>query len=281
MGLKIAAVVTLFYPNSTHFKNINNYLESVDKLYVIDNTPKKNVKKFLPQNKKIEYYSYDNLGVAKALNIAAKLAQKEYTWLLTMDQDTVIQKSVIEEMKQIIKKKNMDNIGIVTPWHKTKLLVEKPTEAVDYPQDVMTSGNLLNLVIWEKIGGFFEDFFIDGIDIEYGLRLKKNGYKIMRLNYLEIEHDLGNIFYIKGKLCTNHSGIRRYYMNRNYHYIYDMYKDTDLNFCLFLKSNYKTMLKVILFEKNKFSKVYGFVLGYLHYKKGIKGKLEKFLNQKM
>lgn len=273
-------MVTLFYPESIHFKNIENYLETVDKLYVIDNTPNKSHQEFLPKSKKIDYFSFQNIGVGKALNRGANLArEKGYLWLLTMDQDTILPKNVLKEMMRVIAEENSLTIGIVTPWHTTKLRVQKPKEKIDYPQDVMTSGNLLNLDIWEKIGGFQEEFFIDGIDIEYGLRLKKYGYKIMRLNYLSIKHDLGDIFYVKGKLCTNHNGLRRYYMNRNYHYIYDLYKDTDYEFCSFLIRNYKTMLKVVLFEKYKFSKVYGFLLGYIHYKKGKKGKLEKFLGK--
>jgi hypothetical protein len=39
------------------------------------------------------------------------------------------------------------------------------------------------------------------------------------------------------------------------------------------------MLKVILFEKHKFSKIYGFCLGYIHFKKGVKGKLTHFLGK--
>ena len=277
MSLKVAAMVTLFHPNSSHYENIMAYLDEVDKLYVIDNTPNKNHKDKLPKSSKIKYFSFLNIGVAAALNFGAQKALEDgFSWLLTLDQDTSISKEAIKYMKTIIEKKDMHNIGIVTPWHHTKLKVEKPKEMVDYPQDVMTSGNFLNLKIWQTLKGFREDFFIDGIDIEYGLRLKKNGYKIMRLNEIEIEHDLGDIFYVHGKLCTNHSGLRRYYMNRNYHYIYDLYKDTDKEFCKFLISNYKTMLKVILFEKKKFEKVYGFLLGYIHYKKGIKGKLVKF-----
>lgn len=282
MALKIAGVVTLFHPENYHFDNINNYLEGVDKLYVIDNTPGKSHQEKLPKSNKIEYYSFQNIGVAKALNMGANLAKNSgYQWLLTMDQDTILPKKILKEMLKVIEKEDCKKIGIVTPWHSTKLKVEKPKEKVDYPQDVMTSGNVLNINIWDKVGGFQEDFFIDGIDIEYGLRLKKNGYKIMRLNYLTIEHDLGDIFYIKGKLCTNHSGIRRYYMNRNYHYIYDDYKKSDKEFCEFLISNYKTMAKVLLFERHKFSKIYGFLLGFVHYKKGKRGKLEKFLGKNL
>ena len=280
MALKVAAMVTLFYPDENNFKNIEHYIKEVDKLYIIDNTPNKDHKNNLPKNEKIEYYSFNNIGVAKALNLAAEKAiHDKYNWLLTMDQDTVISDEIIKEIKKIAEYKNTDSIGIITPWHNTKLRIEKPKEKIDYPQDVMTSGNLLNLKIWQKLGGFVEDFFIDGIDIEYGLRLKENGCRIMRLNYLVIEHDLGDIFYIGNKLCTNHSGLRRYYMNRNYHYIYDMYYETNPEFCKFLISNYKTMAKVLLFEKKKIEKIYGFCLGYIHYKRGIKGKLTKFGGQ--
>ncbi len=280
MALKIAAMVTLFYPQKENFKNIENYLSEVDRLYVIDNTPNKNNQKELPNHKKIVYYNFDNIGVAKALNLAANLALSEkYKWLLTLDQDTEITIKIVKKLKETASKEETSKIGIITPWHKTKLKIEKPKEKVDYPQDVMTSGNLLNLEIWSSLNGFQEDFFIDGIDIEYGLRLKKNHYKIMRLNDLEINHDLGDIFYVGNKLCTNHNGLRRYYMNRNYHYIYENYKNTDYQFCKFLISNYKTMLKVILFEKHKFSKIYGFCLGYIHFKKGVKGKLTHFLGK--
>lgn len=280
--MKLASVVTLFYPEENHLKNINYYLDGVDKLFVINNTPSHNYQKELPKSKKITYFDYDNIGVAKALNIGAQKAiEAGYNYLLTMDQDTVLPISTLNEMKSVIEKENMNNIGIITPWHKTKLKEEKPKTKIDYPRDVMTSGNILNLAIWQKIGKFNEDFFIDGIDIEYGLRLKKHNYKIMRLNYLEIDHDLGDIFYVHNKLCTNHNGLRRYYMNRNYHYIYDIYYDTDKEFCEFLISNYKTILKVLLFEKHKFSKVYGFILGYSHYKRNIKGKLNRFLFKKM
>ncbi len=280
MALKIAAMVTLFYPQKENFKNIENYLSEVDRLYVIDNTPNKNNQKELPNHKKIVYYNFDNIGVSKALNLAANLALSEkYKWLLTLDQDTELTKKIVKKLKETASKEETSKIGIITPWHKTKLKIEKPKEKVDYPQDVMTSGNLLNLEIWSSLNGFQEDFFIDGIDIEYGLRLKKNHYKIMRLNDLEINHDLGDIFYVGNKLCTNHNGLRRYYMNRNYHYIYENYKNTDYQFCKFLISNYKTMLKVILFEKHKFSKVYGFCLGYIHFKKGVKGKLTHFLGK--
>lgn len=276
--LKIAGIVTLYNPTDNDINNINSYIDDIDCLYVIDNTEGKDNKDRLPKNDKIEYiFRNENIGVSSALNLGAKKAiQDGYKWLLTMDQDTTFKDGVLSKMKDVILNEDMSKIGIVTPWHNTKLIDKKPETDVDYPNDVMTSGNLVNLDIYQKIGGYEEDFFIDGIDIEYCLNLNSHGYKIMRLNTIEIDHNLGDLFYknIRGRLflCTNHSVIRRYYIMRNYHYICDKYKEYNPGYCYSLISQRHNMIGVILFEKNKFRKIRAYLKGYKDYKKGIKGK---------
>ena len=195
---------------------------------------------------------------------------------MTMDQDTTFKPGIISKMKEVIKKTDTTKIGIVTPWHKTKLIDKKPETEFDNPNDVMTSGNMVNLDIYQKIGGFKDWLFIDGIDIEYCLNLHKNGYDILRINSLEIDHNLGDLFYKKiGNrlfLCTNHNALRRYYIMRNYHYIFDLYKDFNPQYCCALISQKHNMIGVILFEKNKYKKIRNYLRGLRDYKKGIKGK---------
>ena len=276
--LKVSGIVTLYNPTSDDIKNISTYLNDIDKLYIIDNTEGHDNKDRIPKSNKIEYiFKNKNLGVAKALNIAAEKAIKEgYQWLLTMDQDTTFKKGIIDRMKKEILKRDTSKIGIVTPWHNTKLVDKKPEGEYDDPHDVMTSGNLVNLKIWKKIGGYKDWFFIDGIDIEYCMNLHKNGYHILRINSIEIDHNLGDLFYknIRGRLflCTNHSAIRRYYIMRNYHYIKDMYLDYDASYCYSLVSQRHNMIGVILFEKDKINKIKMYLRGLKDYKKGIKGK---------
>ena len=170
----------------------------------------------------------------------------------------------------------MKKIGIVTPWHNTKLLDKKPNVRFDDPHDVMTSGNILNLDIWKKIGGFKDWFFIDGIDIEYGLNLKKHNYKILRVNNLEIDHNLGNIEHKKflntNYIIGNHNHIRRYYIARNNHYIFDMYFDVAPHICWDIVGQRKFYKEILLFEKNKIRKIIAMRRGLKDYKKGIKGK---------
>ena len=193
-----------------------------------------------------------------------------------MDQDTKFNPNVINKIKEKILETDCSNIGIVTPWHKTKLKVKKSNKKIDYPLDVMTSGNFVNLDIHEKINGFKEWLFIDGVDIEYCLNLAKNKYKVMRLNYLEIDHNLGDIFYrkffSKDLLITNHSAMRRYYQCRNYHYIKDIYGKDFVQFCNILVKVKAIILGIILYEKNKFSKLKAYYKGYRDYKLGKKGR---------
>lgn len=276
--VKIAGIVTLYNPTDEDIKNIDTYIDEIDRLYVIDNTEGHDNKDRIPNNDKIKYaFKNENVGVATALNMGAKLAKEEgYKYLLTNDQDTTFKPGIINKMKEIISTTDMSKIGIVTPWHKTKLIDKKPDQEFDDPHDVMTSGNIINLDIYDKIGGFKDWFFIDGIDIEYCMNLHKNGYKILRVNSLEIDHNLGDLFYksIRGRLflCTNHAPIRRYYIMRNYQYIRDMYGDIEPDYCNSLAHQRHNIIGVLLFEKQKFKKIRKYYQGLKDYKKGIKGK---------
>ncbi len=275
--LKVAGVVVLYQPTEEDIKNMDSYLEDIDILYVMDNSKEENEER-LPKNKKIKYiFNNENLGIATPLNRAAELARKDgYSYLLTMDQDTHFKDGVVKEIKKRIAKTDDSKIGIFTPWHKTKLKKEKVKEKIDYPLDVMTSGNFVNLDIHKKIGGFRDDLFIDGVDIEYCLNLAKNNYKVMRFNDLEIDHNLGNIFYrkffTKDLLITNHNAMRRYYQCRNYHYIKNQYQDDFRDFCNILVKVKATILGIILYEDDKIKKLKAYYQGYKDYKLGKKGR---------
>jgi rhamnosyltransferase len=277
-NLKIAGVVTLYNPTDKDISNINTYIDDIDRLYIIDNTEGKDNKSRIPKNKKIKYFfKNENIGVASALNIGARLAIKEkYKYLLTMDQDTTFKPGVMNKLKDAINKFDMNDIAIVTPWHNTKMHIKDINVEYDYPTEIVTSGNILNLDIYQKLGGFKDWMFIDGIDLEYCLNLRKNGYKILRVVHARIDHELGDIKYryLFGKefISNNYSPIRRYYIMRNNHYIFDMYKDFDPSTCWRILEQKPSMEAILLFEKDKYRKLRNYIRGYNDYKKGIKGK---------
>ena len=289
--MTIEGVVVLFKPEEEMFKNIDSYIDSIDRLYVVDNTPEADISKRFHNNNKIKYIPLkDNKGIAYALNVGAKEAIKNGAdWLLTMDQDSTFEKDALKSMIEFIEyyKKHpsiekivgtkLNKIGIISPFHKTaRNLKDNPT-GISMPLEVMTSGNLVNLQIYEKIGGFKDWLFIDCVDFDYCLNLRKQGYEIIQLNYARLDHELGDTHERKilGKTVyiDNHSAFRRYYIARNRKYLYDLYHDDFPVYCEYeIKCTRKELIKLWLFEKNKIKKTKAIMRGLRDYKKGVKGK---------
>lgn len=277
--MKISGVVVLYKPDIKVKENILSYINELDKLYVIDNTPNGNNGKYFSEVEKIQYINNnENLGIAVALNLAAELSRNEkFEWLLTMDQDSKFEPDELKKLIQFVKNNKDERIGIISPWHKTKCNDKKPEQDIEKVMEVMTSGNLLNLNIHKNVGGFKEWLFIDSVDIEYGMNLNKNNYKVIRLNYVNLEHELGDIKVIKifGRnfVCSNHNYIRRYYISRNINYVYSMYYNYFPEYCNFIKNGLKGATRNILFfEKDKYKKIRNIYRGIRDCKKGVTGK---------
>ncbi len=276
--IKLAGVVVLYQPDDGIKENIESYLSSLKKLYVIDNSPNSDNKKKLPNSKKLVYISYgENKGVAYALNDAAKRAiADDFEWLLTMDQDSKFVNTKIKKMLEYLEKNNTDKLGLICPWHIINTGVKKPKEKIDHPLEVMTSGNIINLSAFKVVGGFKEWLFIDCIDIEYCMNLHVHNYDIARLNEIELLHHLGDIcvkhHFHRDFVCSNHNYIRRYYMVRNTFYVCSLYKEYFPDYCSFLKRGLRgQLMNIILFEKDKYRKVRNMYRGYRDFKKGKKG----------
>ena len=276
--IKLAGVVVFYNPDADVKENIKSYLSSLDKLYVIDNSPNSDNKSKLPKSKKIEYIPYgENKGVAIALNDAAKRAiANNYEWLLTMDQDSKFVHEKVNKMLEYLEDNDTTAIGLICPWHVINTGVKKPKEKIDHPLEVMTSGNIINLKAFNEVGGFKDWLFIDCIDIEYCMNLHVHHYNVTRLNDIELLHNLGDIC-VKHHLrrdfvCSNHNYIRRYYMVRNTFYVCNLYQDHFPDYCAFLKRGLRgQLMNIVLFEKDKYRKVRNMYRGYRDFKKGKKG----------
>ena len=277
-------VVVAYNPQREEIcKNIDTYINELDVLYVVDNSSKNNGDIFNGYNKVKYIPNYDNLGISAALNIGAKEAiNNKYKWILTMEQDSHFEKDAISKMKEYINNSDKTNekLGIVSPFHLTKRTEGIKLEGVDYPILVMTSGNLLNLEAYLDVGGFPEWYFIDCVDFDFCLALRKKGYEIAQINDAVLQHELGDtvrrqigkkVFYL-----DNHNYIRRYYVVRNRHYFYDRYKNDFPEYCeLEKKCTRKEALKVLLFEKDKYRKLTYMYKGYRDYKAGLVGRIDR------
>ena len=81
------------------------------------------------------------------------------------------------------------------------------------------------VALWEHVGGFRDDFFIDHVDDEFCLRVRRAGGRVWRLNKSLIEHRIGDPS--RSRWALNHPPLRWFYMVRNHiwtirmHFLFD------------------------------------------------------------
>lgn len=278
--MKLAAVVVFYNPSEDNINNIKKYEKSVDRLFVVDNTDDDLLR--INDSKKIKYIKLNkNMGIAYALNKGAKEAiHEKYKWLLTLDQDSKITEKNVLDMKKFIENSKIKNIGLVSPFQ--DIGSKEEIKDIEYEDmiEVMTSGNIIDLNVYKKIGGFKDWLFIDCVDTDYCMNLHRNGYKVLRLNKVIMKHNLGDVkihkLFGKEYPCYNHSPIRRYYIARNNLYINSMYNDLFPDYCKHLIRIQKGQVKRILaFEKNKIKKLLMMYRGYKDFKHNRKGVYKK------
>lgn len=275
--MKLAGVVVLYNPDQKVINNINSYIDELDALYLVDNSSADNSTLFMYE--KVEYIPLQkNTGIAHALNVGAKKAiDHNFHYLLTMDQDSMFEKDALKNMKSIIDADDeKDQVGIYSPFHKTAISEPVPEELFTSPLVVMTSGNIINLDIYKCVEGFKEWMFIDCVDFEYGLNVRKHGYTIKQINTVFLDHELGDYeikhVFNKKIFCDNHSALRRYYIVRNSFYLYDMYHNDYPDYCqAVVKQAKQSFFYATVFEKNGFKKLIYMIRGYRDYRRGKKG----------
>lgn len=259
MNVKLAGVVILYHPDTDVWHNIQSYISSVEKLYIIDNTEQPDVSVVNPikNQPKIQYIAFHkNRGIAYALNYALMTAKSDgYTFLLTMDQDSSFTQSNISAYIKKIKESENSPNAIVSyavnygPLDESKLA----NQIITY---YITSGSVLNVDEAIALGMFDENLFIDQVDSEFAYRARTKNKRIVTFFDIYMHHRLGNTkWYNIGSYkfaILNHGPIRKYYIFRNLIYVMRKYP--------FLKYAYrkyivKEFIKVLFFEKDKWKKI--------------------------
>lgn len=246
--MRIAAVVILYHPADEVITNIQSYASYVETLYVFDNTEKtasdlREKLSHLPNAR--FFHNGRNDGIAKVLNIAAKMAIADgFDWLLTMDQDSSFNQEAIRYYFNCFQNfGNKATTAFIGPAFGRENMPSTPECAPEEVEDTITSGALLNLSLFNAIGEFDENLFIDFVDTEYCVRAAMAGYKTVQLKNIYLQHTLGvyvkraslkTLFLIKKEKLV-HAPIRCYYSYRNMLYIEDKYKTSNPEFSVRLR----------------------------------------------
>lgn len=288
------AAVIITYNIMDDFKlRINKLKGKVDEIIVVDNGSNDetiNILKGLESEVSVIYLN-ENKGIASALNKGIEYCiKKGYDWVLTLDHDSIVTEFMINNMLSCYE--NLDNnlkekVAMLVPIH----VEEKEYCNNEYDKKInlnsykevlteITSGALTKTKVYKEVAKYNEKLFIDLVDHDFCLNLNKRGYKIVQVDSSILIHNLGESEKKKilgvTMIPTNHSAVRRYYMSRNRHYIWNKYKNDFPNWVLKDKRRFITEnLKILLFEDNKFEKFKYIKMGIKDYKNNIFGKFDK------
>lgn len=214
-----------------------------------------------------------NLGIATALNQLCRQAKDMgCEWLVTLDQDSVIQPGMLEVFCRFTEQ---SDVAIICPRIEDRRLGRQHTQlttGTEFVTHAITAGNMVRLKAWETVGGFTEELFIDGVDFDFCLKLREGGWQILRDNSVCLYQEMGH-----GRKITlpfhhqmsvlNHSPQRLYYIARNYLWI-GRYHRQRLHWTIEVA---KRMFIVLCFEQNKWQKLRAMFSGIRHYHQGKMG----------
>lgn len=245
----IGSVVVLYNPKIKEIENIKSYIDKVEYAVIVDNSDIDNSETILstigrPNN--VYYYTEKkNLGLCKGLNLGVnKLKEIGCDWAVLFDADSTIGSDIFKIYKKAIDDHKNEKIAVFAPVHIFDRSNNRSYKGYKEVSWSMTSGWLVNIEIFEKQSGFFEELFVDGLDMDYCFKSHENGYKVVECGEAIINHnpaETKRFFLFKYGIASPY----RYYMQaRQLIWCWKSYRKIK---CLFIYL-YKWMKVVLLFH---------------------------------
>ncbi|MCA6069129.1 glycosyltransferase [Chryseobacterium sp. RG1] len=279
--MKLCTVIVLYHPEKNSLeKSLLSFVEETDHVFCWKNSYiNDECQDIINSYDKIETLGNENnVGIGKALNECVKVAEsRNFTHVLTMDQDSYFEKKMILKYKTEILNYNVKDVAIygINPLQDKKTLYEDKGAAL-YVSDTITSGSVFILDNFKKYGYFDEELFIDAVDYEYCYRLKGiYNQKTIVFPSIVMNHTVGYIEKTQmGFNINNYSAFRTYFIVRNQLAIWKRfpsqfprhYKVTVLKNHIFFR-----IIKIILAENDKGNKIKSIFLGIKHFIEGRSG----------
>lgn len=280
--MKIGTVFVTYNPDLTRLKQAITAVNlQTSYILLVDNGSNniENISQLISQLENIEVIKLEkNMGIAKAQNEGFLFfKEKQYDFVLTLDQDTVLPKDYVKRLMPVTE---YENAGIVTgafvdlKWSSEEKERQKKLRQPEVQKinNEIASGNLVLLSAWDRVGGFDETLFIDYVDFDFDFKLIKEGYFIYRVNNVEFEHEIGEKFkknwlskllLVNNPGTTDHSPMRMYYGNRNRIIVMKRYPDQGSALKVFLHE-VLNLREILVMKSPRMKKMGMAILGIIH-----------------
>lgn len=277
----ILAIVVTYHPDSSFPERFECLREQVDALLVVDNNSGPAAVSMLREaaaRLKLDLIlNSQNIGLGAALNMGvAHAIANGYGWALLFDQDTVPGSEVFRGLQEAYDDfPAKDKLAVIGSNYR-----EAQTGNLRFSKQVMngcswkerrvviTSGSLLSLQAYQALGPFKDEYFVDCIDLEYCLRARCQGFKVIVTSKSLMIHDVGkpSRHHLPWQRIevSNHNRLRRYYMVRNNIDLAKKYILREPAWVLAsLWTRFKSTLLLCIFEGDKVAKLRYSALGLL------------------
>ena len=169
------AMTVLYEPKENEIKNMRSYCDCVDWLFVLDNSKQDNMntvsEALSDSTSHITYKHFEeNIGLCRALNYGMEKAKElGCKWSLIMDADSSFITDIIGVYMDYLKRNtaNEESIAVLAPVHIFDRSKNHGYEGSREIKWAMTSGCFYNVDIFGQLGGFKEELFVDGLDMDY------------------------------------------------------------------------------------------------------------------
>ena len=215
--------------------------KKLDEIVVVDNASTDNTVDMLaskyPEVKVLSLPENGGVGGGYAAGLAYAAISKKYSWAWLLDDDSVPPPDALQKLFEGLQYLDSTaQTAILAPlcvdsktstsypglsWQGGRLVPTPgdPSQPITFVDCVISSGSLVRREAVEAVGMPRVDFFMDFVDYEYCLRLRRNGFRIAVVRDSILDHEIGEqtSFNILGrkKFWADHAPWREYYMARN------------------------------------------------------------------
>jgi GT2 family glycosyltransferase len=214
----------------------------LDEIIVVDNASTDDTVDMLasqyPEVKVLSLPENGGVGGGYAAGLKYAAITKKYNWAWLLDDDSVPPPDGLQKLLegQQYLDESKDPVAVLAPlcvdsktsmsypamsWQGGRLVPNPgdPGEPLTFVDCVISSGSLIRREAVEAVGLPRADFFMDFVDYEYCLRLRRHGFRIAVVRDSILDHEIGALttFNILGRniFWADHAPWREYYMARN------------------------------------------------------------------
>ena len=237
-GYPVWACIICFHAQAASLKPLVDALrDQVDKILLLDNSSEAEGGIATLANEQVIYLPMpSNRGTAGAMNQAWQLALAEgATAMFSFDQDSMPAAGMVVQLTSSLTGLQRGGMrpaaigpGKIDPRNSKSFLIPQPfspgyrpppsafgsTVEVGY---LITSGSLIPAEMYQAVGPFREELFLDYVDIEWSLRARSLGYSLYTDPRTTMAHTIGDtVIQIGSRSLSVHKPYRCYLLVRNH-----------------------------------------------------------------